>query len=253
MIFALILCGLIAHAVVLDGSFKTMGDETSIVSNQDLRSFFSLGRIFTGSFFGGDWTYYRPLVTFSFLLDHQIAGLRPFFYYLANLLLHLANTILLFFTFNVLLKKKSLSFSAALLFVVHPVSWEVVANIAGRSIFLCAFWQFAAFLLYLRYATRSRLDPRRKVYYVCSLLAFVPALLSKGSAVVLPFFIAGYEYWMGHRHKGRILTRQATGRILPFVAAAAGYFLLRKVLAAGPGDTHARIGFAKSLCGQGRE
>lgn len=229
MILALILCGLIAHVVVLGGSFKTMDDETSIVRNPDLRSFFSLGRIFTESFFGGDRTYYRPLVTFSFLLDYQIAGLKAFFYYLVNLLLHLANAVLLFFTFNVLFKKKSLSFPAALLFVVHPVSWEAVANIAGRSILLCAFWQFAAFLLYLRYVAQPRLDPRRKACYVCSLLAFVLALLSKESAVVLPFFIAGYEYWMGHRHKGRILTGQA-GRILPFVAVAAGYLLLRKIL-----------------------
>ena len=165
MVFALILCGLLAHVVVLGGSFKTMDDETSIVTNQNLRSFSSLGRIFGGSFFNGDNTYYRPLVTFSFLLDYQIAGLKAFFYYLTNLLLHLANAVLLFFTFNVLLKKKSLSFPAALLFVVHPVQWEAVANIAGRSILLCAFWQFAAFLLYLRYATQSRLDPSRKLYF----------------------------------------------------------------------------------------
>ena len=231
MVFALILCGLIAHVVVLGGSFKTMDDETSIVTQPEPAQFFSpLDAFFTESFFGGDRTYYRPLVTFSFLLDYQIAGLKAFFYYLTNLLLHLANAVLLFFIFNVLLKKKSLSFPAALLFVVHPVSWEAVANIAGRSILLCAFWQFAAFLLYLRYAARSRLDPRRKVYYVCALLAFALALLSKESAVVLPFFIAGHEYWTGRRHKGKVLTAQSVKRLLPFVAVVAGYLLLRKVL-----------------------
>ena len=230
MVFALILGGLIAHGVALNGSFKTMDDEISIVNNQDLRSFSSLGRIFTGSFFNGDNTYYRPLVTFSFLLDYQIAGLKPFFYYLSNLLLHLANAVLLFFTFNIFLKRKFSNFAAALLFVVHPVQWEAVANIAGRSILLCAFWQFAAFLLYLRYAARPRLDPRRKAYYAGSLLAFSLALLSKESAVVLPFLIAGYEYWMGRRHKGKILTAQAAGRILPLVMVAAGYLLLRKIL-----------------------
>lgn len=230
MVFALILGGLIAHGVALNGSFKTMDDETSIVNNQDLRSFSSLGRIFTGSFFNGDNTYYRPLVTFSFLLDYRIAGLKPFFYYLTNLLLHLANAVLLLFTFNVFLKRKALNFAAALLFVVHPVQWEAVANIAGRSILLCAFWQFTAFLLYLRHASRQRLDPRRKVYYACSLLAFSLALLSKESAVVLPFLVAGYEYWLGRRHRGKVWTAQTVGRVLPFVAVAAGYLLLRKVL-----------------------
>ena len=230
MVFALVLGGLIAHAVALNGSFKTMDDESSIVNNQNLRSFSSVGRIFSESFFSDDRTYYRPLVTFSFLLDYQIARLRPFFYYLTNLLLHLANAVLLFFTFNVFFKKEPLSFAAALLFVVHPIQWEAVANIAGRSILLCAFWQFAAFLLYLRYASRSRLDPWRKAYYICSLLAFTLALLSKESAVVLPFLIAGYEYWMEHRHKGKLLTTQSVGRVLPFVAVVAGYLLLRKFL-----------------------
>ena len=230
MVFALILCGLIAHGVALNGSFKTMDDETSIINNQNLRSFSSLGRIFSESFFSGDNTYYRPLVTLSFLLDYQIAGLKPFFYYLTNLLLHLANTVLLFFTFNTFFKRRSLNFAAALLFAIHPVQWEAVANIAGRSILLCAFWQFAAFLLYLRYAARSRLDPRRKVDYGCSLAAFSLALLSKESAVMLPFLIVGYEYWMGRRHKGKILTTQAVQRVLPFVALVAAYFLLRKVL-----------------------
>src|SRR3989344_3006222 len=230
MLFALILGGLIAHGVALNGSFKTMDDETSIINNQNLRSFSSLGGIFTESFFRGDRTYYRPLVTFSFLLDYQIAGLNPFFYYLTNLLLHLANAVLLFFTFNIFLKRKFSNFAAALLFVVHPVQWEAVANIAGRSILLCAFWQFTAFLLYLRYAAQSRLDPRRKVYYACSLLAFSLALLSKESAVVLPFLVAGYEYWLGRRHKGKILTAQAVERVFPFLAVVAGYLLLRKFL-----------------------
>ncbi len=230
MVFALILGGLIAHGVALNGSFKTMDDETSIVNNQNLRSFSSLGRIFSESFFSGDRTYYRPLVAFSFLLDYQIAGLKPFFYYLTNLLLHLANAILLFFTFNTLFKRRSLSFAAALLFVVHPIHWEAVANIAGRSILLCAFWQFTAFLLYLHYALRSRLDPRRKMYYAGSLLAFALALLSKESAVALPFLVAGYEHWLGYRRKGKILPAQSVERVLPFVAVLAAYLLLRKFL-----------------------
>lgn len=231
MILALILGGLIAHGVVLNGSFKTMDDETSIVNNPNLRRFSprGLGRIFTESFFGGG-TYYRPLVTLSFLLDYQIAGLKPFFYYLTNLTLHLANAVLLFFIFNILLKKKYLGFAAALLFAVHPVQWEAVANIAGRSILLCAFWQLAAFLLYITYALRSRLHPRRKFYFAASLLAFSLALLSKESAVVLPLLLAGYEYWMRRRHQRRIVAAQAAARLAPFALVLAGYLLLRKFL-----------------------
>lgn len=229
MILALILCGLIAHIVVLNGSFKTMDDEFSIVNNENLRSLSSLGTIFTECFFGGD-AYYRPLVTLSFLFDYQIAGLNPLFYYLSNVVVHLANGILLFLIFNILLKKKSLSFITALLFIIHPIQWEAVANIAGRSILLCAFWQFVSFWLYLKFALQSRLNPHRKFYFAGSLLAFVLALLSKESAVVTPFLLAGYEYWLRRRAKGKILSVQSLVRLAPFVGILGGYFLLRKLL-----------------------
>jgi len=212
-----------------ENDFVNYDDFAYVVSNPHVNKGFSWEGIrwaFTG-FYIGNW---QPVTLLSHMLDCQLYGLSAGGHHLTNLLLHLANAVLLFFTFNVLLKKKSLSFPAALLFVVHPVQWEAVANIAGRSILLCAFWQFAAFLLYSRYAARSRLDPRRKVYYVCALLAFALALLSKESAVVLPFFIAGYEYWTGRRHKGKVLTAQSVKRLLPFVVVAAGYLLLRKVL-----------------------
>lgn len=190
MLLALALGTLAVHAVVLGGSFKTMDDETCIVYNEKIRHISSLKGALTESFFGTA-TYYRPLVTLSFMLEYQLAGLKPWVYYLTNVLLHLGNVILLFFIFDVLLKKKRLVFAAALLFAVHPLHWEAVANIAGRSILLSAFGQLASFWFYLRYVQEGR---RRD--YALALVAFVAALLSKESAVVLPAVLTGYEFWL---------------------------------------------------------
>lgn len=224
ILLALTLCTIAIYAVVLAGSFKTIDDEVSIVDNEKIRHLSSLKDILTESFFGTA-IYYRPLVTLSFMLEYQLAGLRPALYYLTNIFLHLGNTIFLLFIFNVLLKKRGLAFATALLFLVHPLHWEAVANIAGRSILLSAFGQLASFWFYLLYVeTRHRRD------YVLALIAFAVALLSKESAIVLPIVLAGYEFWLTRGPSKTGLPREMGGRLIWFWVFLLAYFLLRNAL-----------------------
>ncbi|MBI5149760.1 MAG: tetratricopeptide repeat protein [Candidatus Omnitrophica bacterium] len=228
LVLALALLTVVAHAAALNGSFKTMDDETSILNNANLRHFSSLGKIFTESFFGGS-TYYRPLVTFSFLLEYQAFGLRPFFYYLTNVVLHFSNVLLVFLIFGAVLKKRPLAFAGALLFAVHPVHWEAVANIAGRSILLCALGQFLCVWFYLRHL----LEEGRHRHYLLSVAGFVLALLSKEAAVTTPLLLAGVEFWLRRKapaHRAKFSRREARDRLAPFAVVLAAYFALRASL-----------------------
>ena len=76
-----------AYSFMLHAPFRGMDDFTSIVENQDIRDFKNLPRIFTGSFFG-DKSYYRPLVSFTYMLEYHAFGLNAFWYNLDNVLLH---------------------------------------------------------------------------------------------------------------------------------------------------------------------
>lgn len=225
----LIFCaGLAAYACALGGSFKTMDDETSIVQNELIKDFSRTGEIFRTSFFGGD-TYYRPLVSLSFMLEYRLFGLEPFFYHLTNLILHLGSALVLLLILDVIFKKKGLSLAAALLFTVHPLQWEAISNIAGRSILLCALGYFLSFLFYLRYLGRKKLR-----YLVFSCAAFAASLLSKESAVTLPAALLSYELLMVPGRGKRRMSREIARRLTPFAALWAGYFLLRQIL----GITH---------------
>ena len=227
IVLSLILFGLVAHVFALQGPFKTMDDEMEIVDNDHIKSLRHLKEIATESFFGAG-TYYRPAVTFSHLLEYHLAGLNPCFYYLTNLLLHLGNSVVLFFIFEIFLKKRFLSFAAALLFAVHPLQWEVVSNIAGRSNLLCAFGYLTAFLFHVHYVVQ-----KRQRYLLLGVAFFGLALFSKEPAVTLPAVLVCFELW-GHpkrRAAGPALfKREVVFRLLPYFAGTAVYLLLRRFL-----------------------
>lgn len=224
-VLLLVLLGVLAHAPALNGSFKTMDDEASIVGNKLIRDISSAGVLLTSSFFG-DGSYYRPAVSLSFLLEYQLFELNPFFYSLTNLTLHLGSAVILFFIFDILLKKRTRSWAAAALFAVHPLQWEAVSNIAGRSILLCAFGYFAAFWMYLKFLE----DTRRQGHYLGAFLAYLLALLSKESAVTFPIVLVVYEILVKRRGGRRWDGREEFFRFAPFFIWTAAYLLLRRAL-----------------------
>jgi protein O-mannosyl-transferase len=82
---------------------------------------------------------YRPLSQWSFLLNWRAnelllgAGDSGFGFHLPNVLLHAAACALLLAWLRALPLRSPIPFLAALLFAVHPVHVEAVANVFGRS------------------------------------------------------------------------------------------------------------------------
>src|SRR3989338_8464062 len=110
-------------------------DEFTIVNNTLIKNFSNISKLFTKEYFTTSAEMsYRPVVTFTYFIDHALYGLKPWGYHLTNLLLHAANGVLLY-SFLILLFKQSFLNSPAtgnfllnnpplpitLLFVTHPV------------------------------------------------------------------------------------------------------------------------------------
>src|SRR5262249_38066537 len=118
---------------------------------------------------------FRPLLMLSFALTALPFGFVPWIFHLGNLLLHAANTMLIF----LLLKRRyscEAALGAACIFSVLPVHVEAVAYIAGRSELL------ASFFLLLAWLELESAKPRRVLgflWYACS-------LLSKEQVVLFP-------------------------------------------------------------------
>ncbi len=126
---------------------------------------------------------YRPLSLVTFALEYQFVGLNPFVSHLINVLLYGLLAVLLYRVLSLCFPIKeqwyfSLAFLASLLFVVHPVHTEVVANVKGRDEIMTLLGALAALYYAIRYVQKSKW-----IYLLLSGIVFFLALLSKENAL----------------------------------------------------------------------
>lgn len=210
--FYIALFTLLVYVNSLGGSF--IGDDKSFVvrngfvhSPQNVAQFFADPSASAAGALKGD--VYRPLTALSYALDYSIWKLSSCGYHLTNILLHAADSALVFFLIFLISGNYFTALITALLFSSHPVQTEAVTWISGRSNVLFLFF----YLLSLIFYVRSARGEKRGVY-PASVLCFLISLFSKEMAVTLPLIIIAYDmHFSGLRQLGR--------RILKYVP----YFL----------------------------
>jgi Flp pilus assembly protein TadD len=188
----------VAFLPALDAGFLDWDDDRNFLWNEGYRGLGlrELGWMFTATLMG----HYIPLTWLSLGLNYALGGMEPWGYHLGNLLIHAANTALLFFVARRLLAVAGTddrmhqqeggaaiplgAAAAALLWALHPLRVESVAWVTERRDVLCGFFYLLAVLAYLQGATRERTLSGR--WLAASLAAFAAALGSKAIAMTLP-------------------------------------------------------------------
>jgi hypothetical protein len=218
----------------LSGSFLNWDDNVNFLDNPAYRG---LDRehvrwAFTSVFFG----HYIPLTRLTWSLNWVLGGVDPWGYHLANVLLHVANTALLYFVARRLLaaavadgaqagrRGPDLCAAAAvgaLVWGVHPLRVEPVSWITGRPDLLCASFVLLTTWVYLRAAETE--GPARRGLIVVASVTLTAALLSKGAA--LPFvgallLLDVYPLRRLHRLGLRALVREKLPLLLVTLAGA---------------------------------
>ncbi len=140
--------------------------------------------------------FYRPVFSVSMGLDNLAFNGNPSGYHATNLILHIATVILVFFFLISFTADKELSFWLSLLFSVHPALSRAVAWIPGRNDILLAAAVVAAVILIPKYVTGGA-----KRYLAAGSLAFLVALLTKETAVLLPAVLLFYPWTSGRDNK----------------------------------------------------
>ena len=173
-------------------------DSIQVVNNPYLQNFHHLKEIFTTpvwSFLGGDYSrnYYRPVMTFGYLLCYQFFGPLPFAFHLVNIGLNLLVVILLFLVTRRMFNDRMLAFVAAGLFAVHPIHSESVAWIAAITDIELALFYLLTFWFFLGL---SKVRGRRLILSeLCMAVSFALALLSKEPAVTWAPLATLYEHF----------------------------------------------------------
>ena len=99
---------------------------------------------------------WHPLTWLSHMLDVQLFDLKPGWHHLTSLLLHIANTLLLFGVLRRMTRALWRSGFVAALFALHPLHVESVAWVAERKDVLSTFFFMLTLWAYVRYAEGRR-------------------------------------------------------------------------------------------------
>jgi len=208
----------IAFYPSLKNGFTNWDDPELLLENDSVKSL-SAGNIrsfFSGSYagFGG----YTPLVFMSYALEYHFFQLDPRIFHIDNLLLHVLNTVLLYFFIFLISRNIRVSFITSLLFGIHPLHVESVAWIQGRKDLLFSLFFLAALISYLLFLRKR---DKKNIYYILSLMLFTCSLFSKVTAVAFPLVILLLESYPGQK-----LDKSALRRSVPFFALAVVFLFL---------------------------
>ncbi len=191
------LLALALFAITLNGVF--IYDDVAIVETDRRIAHPNLwGQYWTDSYNFGVDNLYRPLVSMSYAIQYWLHGPRPLPFHLVNWMLHAATSALVAMFAMKLARRceieanrsRAIGLIAGILFAVHPIHVEAVANVVGRAELMCAIGVVGAMLLFLSPLTRARVAG----IYAC----FVLALLSKEQGMLVPLLL-GVMAW-GQRH-----------------------------------------------------
>ena len=173
---------------------------------------------------------YRPLTLVMFAAEVGIFGQSPFVHHLVSVLLYGLLGVILYIVLLQLFEFKDsisspalLAFLTALLFVVHPVHTEVVANIKGRDEIMTLLGSLAALLFSLKAYKQQSL-----VWNIIAGMVFFLALMAKENAITF-LAIVPLSYF--------VFTKAQFGKIalqtLPFIIAAAIFLVIRGAVLGG--------------------
>ena len=193
-------------------------DDTIITALDSVRDWGGIWKIWfdpRGAFIQGETGegHYWPVVYSTFWLEHKLWGFSPAGYHVVNILLHFANTALLWRLLSRLAVPGA--WFAAALFAVHPLHTESVAWIIARKDLLSGMFYLLAFGMWVRFLE----SPCRR-RYVAALALFAAGLLCKTVVVTLPVALLILQWWRAGR-----VTREDVLRLLPFFAVGFAFAL----------------------------
>lgn len=194
--FGLAAAILAVYAQTLGFEFIAFDDDIYVSDNPHVRGGLTAAGV-AWAFSTFDYVYWQPLTWLSHMLDVELFGLHSGLHHLTNVLLHVANTLLLF---GLLRRMTGFPWRAAFvagLFALHPLRVESVAWVAERKDVLCALFWLLAIRAWQCYTEAP--SPRR--YGIVAGL-FVLGLMAKPMIVTLPFALLLLDYWPLRRIKG---------------------------------------------------
>jgi len=148
---------------------------------------------------------YRPLSLVMFAIEYQLWGPNPAAGHFFNILCYGLCVVFLFLFLDKLFgsSRTITAFIAALLFAIHPIHTEVVANIKSRDELLCFLFAFLSLYVFMNYMKEGK-----AWQLAAGSFALLLAYLSKETVisfiVIIPFIF--FFYYAPHKRRAVFIT-----------------------------------------------
>ncbi len=182
---AAVISGAVAVLVFLNALHNgfAFDDSHIVVHNEAIQSLETLPGALLQPYWPGEYGQglglWRPMATFTYGLEWILWGDNPVLFHLTNILLHAGVTALVVLLLGEILPVAA-AFVAGLVFAVHPIHVEAVANVVGRGEILAALFFLLAALVLQRGRRRMGWGRLAAVLFLYTL-----AFLTKESAITL--------------------------------------------------------------------
>lgn len=204
LLYVIALLTLAVYSPAMWCGFVDFDDPAMVSSNPYIQSGLTLESI-RWAFTTGYMANWIPLSWLSHIIDIELFGLNPMAHHAGNVVLHVANTTLLFFFLRKVTAAPWRSALVALLFALHPMHVESVAWISERKDVLSGFFWILTLYAYSRYVERPGV-----ARYVTVLGVFVLGLLSKPMLVTLPLILLLLDWWPLRRFSAQPMNQKVT-------------------------------------------
>ncbi len=224
----------------IKNDYLDLDDMTIIVRNYNfIKDFSNAGQAFKQGVFQvqGETdtltSYYRPMVTLSFMADSYISPKKseypiPAPYIRDNIFYHVVACILLLFLLLQLKIPPLPSLALSLIFAVHPLLNQAVAWIPGRNDSLLTIFILASFIFLLRY-----LKTKKTWLITLHIFFFLLALFTKENAVM---FIPVLFIYLRFIQKEKIAVKTYLALGITYVLCILPWLVMRHIALATNAD-----------------
>ena len=177
----------------LKNSFNNWDDNAYVFENISLNKPIgeAIPYFFGTHYFIGN---YIPVTMLTYSLELNLGGMKPEFFHMINLILHLLNVMLVFWFIYLLSDKKIIVASiVSLFFGIHPMHVESVAWIAELKDVLYTFLFLGGLISYYKYINNK--EKKEYKLLMLTFLLFALSVLSKPAAVVFPLVLLLLDYY----------------------------------------------------------
>lgn len=198
---------LIYYPVIRFGFLIGWDDQWLVINHytEDGFTWRNLYAIITDYYYG----QYAPVNQIYYTALYSIFKYNPVAFHIAEVFIHLANVILVYFLLNIIspglisqsvIKIRQISFLTAFLIAVLPVNIEPVAWIAASKVTIYALFYLISLICYCKY-----LKTFKPGYYYFLLLFFLLSFGAKEQAITLPFCLLLFDVAYNRNIKTKIV------------------------------------------------